>query len=437
MNDIPCKEDEPKNKENKTIIDIISNKEVHITNEEMENILKQQQINSKTTRISEIEQNHESVSCLENKFDLFELSRHLWKSTYDKQQYTRGCLWSPDGTCILTAVNLDGMHIFELPSTLYELNNDDSITNERPFDVLESVIHVKEGGTVYDFCWYPLMDSNYPETCFWIATRQHEPIHIWDAYNGTLRSTYRGYSAADEVETAISVIFSNDGYKIYGGYKKSIKIFDTNIPGREYVQIDIKKPCSCFALHNIHKDLITFGSWNSTIHICDLRSPDIGCLVTLSQHFGGVTYMKFSNDGVSLYSGARKDNQLIQWDMRNFNKPIQILKRHVTTNQKIYFDLTSSSIIGIENNNCLISGDTKGVIHAWDLNNNYNENVYQLHEDCCNGISLHPKKPILATTSGQYHFLTEEEETNGQITKKYENSLTLWWYGNIKEENKV
>lgn len=52
---------------------------------------------------------------------------------------------------------------------------------------------------------------------------------MWDAFTGELRCTYRGYDDVDEVESAISVIFSNDGQKVLGGYKKSIKQFDTNV----------------------------------------------------------------------------------------------------------------------------------------------------------------------------------------------------------------
>ena len=63
----------------------------------------------------------------------------------------------------------------------------------------------------------------------WLATRQHEPVHMWDAFTGELRCSYRGYDDVDEVESAISIIFSNNGEKVIGGYKKTIKIFDTNM----------------------------------------------------------------------------------------------------------------------------------------------------------------------------------------------------------------
>lgn len=65
------------------------------------------------------------------------------------------------------------------------------------------------------------------ENSSWLASRQHEPIHMWDAFTGRLRCTYRGYDAVDEVEAALSLTFSGCGLKIFAGYKKDIKIFDT------------------------------------------------------------------------------------------------------------------------------------------------------------------------------------------------------------------
>lgn len=78
------------------------------------------------------------------------------------QPYLRGCKWSPDGTCCLCVVNKDGVQIMELPRDLYE----GDVNSNRTIDILEPVIHVKEAGTVYDFCWYPGMNSAVPESCW-------------------------------------------------------------------------------------------------------------------------------------------------------------------------------------------------------------------------------------------------------------------------------
>lgn len=96
---------------------------------------------------------------------LIELSNSSWSRSVrardEIQPYLRGCKWSPDGTCCLSVVNNDGVHVTELPRDLYE----GTVSSDRLIDVLDSVIHVKESGLVYDFCWYPGMNSSVPESC--------------------------------------------------------------------------------------------------------------------------------------------------------------------------------------------------------------------------------------------------------------------------------
>lgn len=61
------------------------------------------------------------------------------------------------------------MHVINLATELY---SKESVSFVRPLDQLESVIHVKEGGTVYDYSWYPFMNSTMPETCWLVGSLQ-------------------------------------------------------------------------------------------------------------------------------------------------------------------------------------------------------------------------------------------------------------------------
>lgn len=95
--------------------------------------------------------------------NVIELARCSWRGSSRNQRYLKGCLWSPDGTCVLTTVNGDGMHVFETPRDLY---GTDTISSDRPLDCLQSAVHIKEGGIVYDYCWFPFMNSSDPATCW-------------------------------------------------------------------------------------------------------------------------------------------------------------------------------------------------------------------------------------------------------------------------------
>lgn len=91
-----------------------------------------------------------------------ELGRSVWPNL-DDQHYLRGCKWSPDGTCLLTIVRGAGMNVMELPSDLYV---GDTVMSSRPVQPLHPAVSVPESGLIYDYCWYPGMNSANPPTCW-------------------------------------------------------------------------------------------------------------------------------------------------------------------------------------------------------------------------------------------------------------------------------
>ncbi|XP_041981182.1 telomerase Cajal body protein 1 homolog isoform X2 [Aricia agestis] len=390
---------------------------------------------------------------------LVELCNSSWslsnkKASGELQPYLRGCKWSPDGTCCLSVVNNDGVHVQELPRDLYTAN----VSRERTIDILDSIIHIKESGLVYDFCWYPGMNSNVPESCCWLTTRQNAPVQMWDAFDGSLRCSYRGFNAVDEMEPALSVTFNLDGTRIIAGYKKALRTFDVERPGREFVEHKTNSPASCFATD---RNLVAMGSWNTTITLYNIN--EMGTYKSIGKmhgHTGGVTHMKFTPDGLKLVSGARKDNKLLVWDIRYYRRPLNILSRVVDTNQRIYFDISPCG-------KYLVSGGTDGIVKVWDENavswkdgldvaDVDKDNVtfkFPLHTDCCNSISIHPLRPILATGSGQYHFVDHQaifeddiktepmentcdvnaKDLNTKYSSSCENSLVFWWIGDVED----
>jgi telomerase Cajal body protein 1 len=105
-------------------------------------------------------------------------------------KFTKDVKWSPDGLCLLTADDADKLHLFEFNSTSKGLN-------------WQQALSVVEGETIYDYAWYPFMDSNNPATCCFVSSSRDHPLHLWDAFTGKLRATYRGYDHLDEVHHKI------------------------------------------------------------------------------------------------------------------------------------------------------------------------------------------------------------------------------------------
>lgn len=88
----------------------------------------------------------------------------------------------------------------------------------------------------------------------------HEgPIHLWDAFTGDLRCSYRGFNSTDQLEAAISVTFSADGQNIFCGYKKNVKIFSTGRPGREFIEYPVTHPASCITASLAHPGVVAIG----------------------------------------------------------------------------------------------------------------------------------------------------------------------------------
>jgi WD40 repeat protein len=71
---------------------------------------------------------------------------------------------------------------------------------------------------------------------FLLGAFSDQPVHLYDAYTGDVRATYRSFNALDEMESPAVVEFSDDGQKILcSGFRtdRTIHIFETAIPGRE------------------------------------------------------------------------------------------------------------------------------------------------------------------------------------------------------------
>ncbi|XP_072006038.1 telomerase Cajal body protein 1 [Engystomops pustulosus] len=349
------------------------------------------------------------------------------------ENFLKGCKWAPDGSCILTNSDDNVLRIYNLPPELYSAE----------WDLLQEmapVLRMAEGDTIYDYCWFPLMNSSDPASCFVTSSSRDNPIHVWDAFTGDLKASYRAYNHLDELTAAHSLCFSPDGSRLFCGFDKMVRVFDTSRAGRDCesrptFQKKLGQPgiISCIAFSPA-QDIYACGSYSRCL---GLYSYEEGVtLAVLHGPIGGVTHLLFSADGRCVFSGGRKDPEILCWDVRHPGKVLTSLRRDVSTNQRIYFDMDSSG-------RYLLSGDTQGVVSVWDMSCPPEDGVlppalhFQAHKDCVNGVSLHPSLPILATASGQRKFPESDDsadETQQKIKKAKrvrsgENSLQLWWCG--------
>ncbi|XP_006112202.1 telomerase Cajal body protein 1 [Pelodiscus sinensis] len=353
------------------------------------------------------------------------------------ENFLKGCKWAPDGSCLLTNSADHTLRIYNLPVELYGPEWGDVAE-------MSPVLRMAEGDTVYDYCWFPLMSSADPPTCFFASSSRDNPIHVWDAFHGELRATFRCYNHLDELTAAHSLCFTPDGSQLFCGFDKAVRVFDTERPGRmcESRPTFAKKQgqsgiISCIAFSPT-QPLYACASYSRTV---GLYSRAEGVLLAMLQgHRGGVTHTLFSPDGTCLFTGGRKDPKILCWDLRQPDRVLFSMQRMVATNQRLYFDLEPSGRF-------LVSGTTEGLVSVWDTAQPPTGDMepvlepalqFQALQDCVNGISLHPSLPMLASASGQREFLepwdsSEEDEGGGsghpQRPAGGQNCLQLWWCG--------
>ncbi|XP_040271158.1 telomerase Cajal body protein 1 isoform X2 [Bufo bufo] len=377
----------------------------------------------------------------------YDFSQQPWALTGAWAEYTsvpenflKGCKWAPDGSCILSNSDDNILRLYNLPPELYSAE----------WDLLQEmgpVLRMSEGDTIYDYCWHPLMNSCDPASCFVASSSRDNPIHVWDAFTGDLKASYRPYNHLDELTAAHSLCFSPDGSRLFCGFDKMVRVFDTSRPGRDCecrptFQKKLGQPgiISCIAFSPA-QDIYACGSYSRCL---GLYSYEEGVtLAVLHGPIGGVTHLLFSADGRCVFSGGRKDPEILCWDVRHPGQVLTSLRRSVTTNQRVYFDTDSLG-------RYLVSGDTEGVVSVWDMSSPPVEGVlspalqFQAQTDCVNGVSLHPSLPILATTSGQRKFPESEdsedeshqEAEGAKRSRAGENALQLWWCGGSSSDAK-
>lgn len=131
--------------------------------------------------------------------------------------FFKGCSWSPDGLCLLTATDSSQILLFNSPARCLHAESateaaqggataslDAAVpraegdagmdvcgeTPPGPAEDLTPVLSVQEGEMVYDYCWYPRMNSYEPSSCCFLSTTRDHPLHLWDAYTGRLRCKF-------------------------------------------------------------------------------------------------------------------------------------------------------------------------------------------------------------------------------------------------------
>ena len=276
--------------------------------------------------------------------------------------YFKGVKFSPDGCCVLSSSEDNTLRLFEVPDALTTATT------------LTPVLRFSESETIYDFCWYPRMSSASPQTCVFASTSRNSPVHLYDAYTGGLRATYRAYDHYDEISSPISLCFSLDGARLYAGFPRMVRVFDTSRPGRPVASRALCKSradrtgqrgvVSCISFNPDWSGLYAVGTYARNVWVYDDRSAAPVLSFENAHVGGGVTQVQWCPDGRTLCSGARTDGEIAVWDVRGGSNHARLaaLSRECATNQRIAFDIDEAS-----GGRYLVSGSSSPTVTCYDL----------------------------------------------------------------------
>ncbi|XP_058280392.1 telomerase Cajal body protein 1 [Hirundo rustica] len=377
----------------------------------------------------------------EAEFPPYELSRPphpVWGARQEfarrPENFLRGCKWAPDGSCVLSCSNDNALRIFDLPFP-------PGPPPGAALPELVPAVQVAEGDTIYDFTWYPLMDSSQPPTCLVAASSRDNPVHLWDAFDGSLRGSFRAHNHLDEPVAPHSLAFSPDGSLLLGGFDGAVREFPTERPGRSGHERALRHGgqgqrglIGCLAF-SPSQSLFACGSYGRSLGLYPREGG--GAVALWPRLPAAPTHLRFSPCGTRLYAGGRKDRHILCWDLRVPDRPLLALPRRVATNQRVTFDLDPSGQF-------VVSGDTDGFVTVWDTLTPPGPGDppelppllrFRALRDCVNGTSLHPELPLLATASGQRLFPapwdgdSDREGTEDGPAPGGDIRLQLWWWG--------
>ncbi|KAJ3096112.1 Telomerase Cajal body protein 1 [Phlyctochytrium bullatum] len=319
---------------------------------------------------------------------------------------------SPDGFCVLTNSNDNVMRVFDI--------------NLQGGEIKES-LKTKIGGAVYDYAWYPLMHSlDQPSCCFVTSVKDH-PIQLWDAYTGTHRASYTVYASGDCIRAPHSVCFSPNGGSIAAGLERRLVKFDTSRPGDEYEELKTalrsgskkkrkygqregqKGIISAVKFSDEDQDVLSFGTFLGELALFDFRA---GSTVLETHVDTGVTQIEFYGSDIMLVA-TRKSSELLAFDIRAPDTPLQRFPRSANTNQRLHFDISRTfGKLGV--------GDTLGTVTLYDLHRSLGssdppvpDSTTAVGASAVCAVSFHPFSPFCVAASGSRRTVREVEEGDG------------------------
>jgi len=247
---------------------------------------------------------------------------------------------------------------------------------------------------VYDYTW---VDSSN----FLCLVKDH-PVYLFD-FLGNQKQKFKVTNHLEEVRSPMAVSPDCQNHCFYTALNAYLKVYDLET-GLHYSyslsseHLHIRPRTILSAITHTHNH-IAVGDYTGRVIIVDRNSNST--IAVLEGQSQGIIQCEFRN--CMLYTGARKDNRVLAWDLRNPKEPLHSLSfmRIHNTQQRVLFDLDRE---GEE----LYVGNSDGSISCYSTSRAEMTGNWMCHFDAVNSVQV--SEGLVCSSSGQRHIQLPDSE---------------------------
>lgn len=241
--------------------------------------------------------------------------------------------------------------------------------------------------TLYDYCWH--------RQHFMLMMRGL-PLTLKVADTGKTLGQYPIVNQVQEVRAPMSAAFVGEN-KFVTGLGNRLAIGDLQTFNVDYrvLRAESLTSKSMLSAFDSLESLVVIGSYNCETYLYDAREDSI--VARLIGQQGGIIQTRL-HDSFLLTSG-RKDNFILQWDLRNLSIPLNTCSfyREHKSHQRVLFSI-ADHWLGVGNDN--------GSIYVYDLATALLAFYFSADFDAVNSVQITGSRMV--SSSGQRH-LSEKQ----------------------------
>ncbi|KAI1615768.1 WD40-repeat-containing domain protein [Exophiala viscosa] len=361
------------------------------------------------------------------------------------ESHFKSVQWTSDGTSLIACPADNSIQTFIVPPELLE-----EIGQPHSLSPYCSIPSTEPVNAVVGYPHFSLED---PSTALVLSSMRDHPIRLNSALTGHLGASYPLVNPMTEAYICPhSLLSTPQGDRFVAGSESLISVFDLSRPGQEPIStvptgpkrrtgtdysaaVNMRGIVSALAVDPA-TGILAAGTYGRQVGLYDAMGQGecVGVFsvqgTTSDGRIGGsgVTQVTWSPCGRYLYIAERKSDGVVVYDIRKTGQLLAWLEgRKAQTNQRLGVDLVRTDDQGGHE---IWAGGLDGFVRMWKDPHQSEGPVsasfeFKAHDDVVSGVVAHRGGGVLATASGQRHFVPglDEEHPSGLAV---DNSLKIW-----------